>query len=31
MNIIIATHSLYIIGKYEDDQIDLGELYKNAK
>lgn len=31
MNIIIATHSPYIIGKYEDDQIDLGELYKNAK
>lgn len=31
MNIIIATHSPYIIGKYEDNQIDLGELYKNAK
>lgn len=31
MNIIIATHSPYIIGKYEDNQIDLGELHKNAR
>mgnify|MGYP004560430249 CR=1 FL=1 len=31
MNIIIATHSPYITGKYEENQIDLGELYKNAK
>lgn len=31
MNIIIATHSPYIIGKYEDNQIDLGALHKNAK
>lgn len=31
INIIIATHSPYIIGKYEENQIDLGELHKNAK
>lgn len=31
MNIIIATHSPYIINKYEKYQIDLGELYKNDK
>lgn len=31
INVIIATHSPYIIGGYEENQIDLGELYKNAK
>lgn len=31
INIIIATHSPYIIGKYEENQIDLGELHKNVK
>lgn len=31
INIIIATHSPYIIGKYEENQIDLGGLHKNVK
>lgn len=31
INIIIATHSPYIIGKYEENQIDLGQLHKNVK
>lgn len=31
INVIIATHSPYITGKYEENQIDLGELHKNAK
>lgn len=31
INIIIATHSPYIINKYEKYQIDLGELYQNDK
>lgn len=31
INVIIATHSPFIIGEYKKNQIDLGELHKNAK